>query len=145
MEQLSLGKKIIVVDDDEGILKTFFLLFNQSYRVYLAKDSVEALERFKSISFDLIIVDYKLPRLNGLEMISRFRELGYRGPVILISAYPEAIRKEDLNKYNINQLFLKPLDLEALESSIHRLLGTPAVHEQPAMAEGNKRDLSGKP
>lgn len=126
-EDSGLGKRIIVVDDDEGILKTFFLLFNQTYRVYLAKDSIEALERFKSVSFDLIIVDYKLPRINGLEMISRFRELGYQGPVILISAYPEAIRKEDLKNYNINQLFLKPLDLEALESSIHRLLGTPAV------------------
>lgn len=135
LENQGLGKRIIVVDDDEGILKTFFLLFNQTYRVYLAKDSVEALERFKSVSFDLIIVDYKLPRINGLEMISRFRELGYRGPVILISAYPEAIRKEDLKNYNINQLFLKPLDLEALESSIHRLLGTPAVHEQSLVAE----------
>lgn len=135
LENQGLGKKIIVVDDDEGILKTFFLLFNQTYRVYLAKDSVEALERFKSVSFDLIIVDYKLPRLNGLEMVSRFRELGYRGPVILISAYPEAIRKEDLKNYNISQLFLKPLDLEALESSIHRLLGTPAVHEQSLVAE----------
>lgn len=135
LENQGLGKKIIVVDDDEGILKTFFLLFNQTYRVYLAKDSVEALERFKSVSFDLIIVDYKLPRINGLEMVSRFRELGYRGPVILISAYPEAIRKEDLKNYNISQLFLKPLDLEALESSIHRLLGTPAVHEQSLVAE----------
>ncbi len=132
------GKKIIVVDDDEGILKTFFLLFNQVYRVYLAKDSIEALERFKSASFDLIIVDYKLPRINGLEMISRFRELGYRGPAILISAYPEAIHKDDLKKYNVNQLFLKPLDLEALESSIHRLLGTPAVREQSAAAAGKK-------
>lgn len=135
LENQGLGKKIIVVDDDEGILKTFFLLFNQTYRVYLAKDSVEALERFKSVSFDLIIVDYKLPRINGLEMVSRFRELGYRGPVILISAYPEAIRKEDLKNYNISQLFLKPLDLEALESSIHSLLGTPAVHEQSLVAE----------
>lgn len=135
MDDTGLGKKIIVVDDDEGILKTFFLLFNQIYRVYLAKDSVEALERFKNVAFDLIIVDYKLPRINGLEMISRFRELGYRGPVILISAYPEAIRKEDLKNYNVNQLFLKPLDLEALESSIHRLLGTPAVQRASVAAE----------
>ncbi|MCX7973168.1 MAG: response regulator [Candidatus Aminicenantes bacterium] len=128
-----MGKKIIVIDDDEGILKTFFLLFKATYRVYLAKNAEDALERFKSVSFDLIIVDYKLPRMNGLEMISRFRELGYEGPVILISAYPEAIRREDLKKYAINQLFLKPLDLEALESSIHNLLGTPAVKGQ-AMA-----------
>lgn len=133
-----LGKKIIVIDDDEGILKTFFLLFNLTYRVYLAKNAEEALERFKSVSFDLIIVDYKLPRMNGLEMISRFRDLGYDGPVILISAYPEAIRREDLKKYGVNQLFLKPLDLEALESSIHNLLGTPAVKGQAMACAGKK-------
>lgn len=133
-----LGKKIIVIDDDEGILKTFFLLFNLNYRVYLAKNAEEALERFKSVSFDLIIVDYKLPQMNGLEMISRFRSLGYEGPVILISAYPEAIRHEDLKKYGVNQLFLKPLDLEALESSIHDLLGTPAVKGQAMACAGKK-------
>lgn len=134
----ALGKKIIVVDDDEGILKTFFLLFNPTYRVYLAKNGEEALERFKGISLDLIIVDYKLPRMNGLEMISCFRDLGYKGPVILISAYPEAICREDLKKYGVNQLFLKPLDLQALESSIHHLLGTPAKKGQ-SMAYGGKK------
>lgn len=138
MADEGLGKKIIIIDDDEGILKTFFLLFNLNYRVYLAKNAEEALERFKSVSFDLIIVDYKLPRMNGLEVISRFRNLGYDGPVILISAYPEAIRREDLKKYGVNQLFLKPLDLEALESSIHNLLGTPAVKGK-AMAYAGKK------
>jgi len=48
-------KKIIVVDDDESIRKTFFLILQKDYRVYLAKDSKEALQRFKRAKIDLII------------------------------------------------------------------------------------------
>ena len=41
-----LGKKIVIVDDDETIRKTFFLLLNKKYRVYLAARAKEALDRF---------------------------------------------------------------------------------------------------
>jgi len=44
------------------------------------------LQRFKKAKIDLIIAGLKLPYLNGLEMIAKFRETGYRGEVILISA-----------------------------------------------------------
>lgn len=84
-------KKIVIVDDDESIRKTFFLILNKNYRVYLAKNSKEALKRFKKVNIDLIIADLKLPDVSGLEMIAKFRESGYRGEVILISAYPDLV------------------------------------------------------
>jgi len=117
-----LGKKIVVVDDDESIRKTFFLILQKNYRVYLAKDSREALERFKNSKIDLIIADLKLPHLTGLEMIARFRENGYRGEAILISAYPDLINVDELNRVSISHFFVKPLDLNALNRSIDFLL-----------------------
>lgn len=125
-----LGKRIVIVDDDESIRKTFFLILQKNYRVYLAKDSMEALERFKSAKFDLIIADLKLPHLNGLEMIARFRELGYKGEVILISAFPDLVHIEELERYSISHFFVKPLDLNALNRSIDYLLGTESVPEK---------------
>ena len=115
-------KKIIVVDDDESIRKTFFLILHENYRVYLAKDSREALQRFKNAKIDLIIADLKLPGLNGLEMIKEFRESGYRGDAILISAYPDLIKLEELSHLSISHFFVKPLDLEAFNRSINLLL-----------------------
>ncbi|MGB8951292.1 MAG: response regulator [Candidatus Aminicenantales bacterium] len=119
-----LGKKIVVIDDDESIRKTFFLILNKKYRVYLAKDSQEALARFKNGKIDLLIVDLKLPNLNGLEIVSRFRELGYKGEVILISAYSEQVDLEQFSRLAISHFFVKPLDLEALTKSIDYLLQT---------------------
>jgi DNA-binding NtrC family response regulator len=117
-----MNKRIVIVDDDESIRKTFFLILNRKYRVYLAKDAREALDRFKNANVDLIIADYMLPDLNGVELVSRFRKIGYAGDVILISAHPDRVRREDLARLNIGDLFVKPLDLESLNLSIDRLL-----------------------
>ncbi len=117
-------KRIVVVDDDESIRKTFFLILNKNYRVYLAKDSKEALQRFKKSKIDLIIADIKLPYLGGLEMIGKFREQGYKGEVILISAFPDLVDIDELSRLSISHFFVKPLDLDALNRSIDHLLNS---------------------
>lgn len=115
-------KKIIVVDDDESIRKTFFLILHENYRVYLAKDAKEALQRFKKAKIDLIIADLKLPYINGLEMINKFRESGYQGDAILISAFPDLINIDELSRLSVSHFFVKPLDLDALNRSINHIL-----------------------
>jgi two-component system response regulator VicR len=122
LETMDDQKVIVVVDDDEFIRKTFFLILHRQYRVYLAKDSKEALSRFQSLDVDLIITDLRLPYSSGLEMISQFRESGYKGKVILISAYPDHLDQTNLQKLDISRFFTKPLDLEALNTSITHLL-----------------------
>jgi len=115
-------KKVVVVEDDESIRKTFFLILSEDYRVYLAKDAEEALHRFKTADIDLIIADLKLPHLSGLDMIAKFRESGYKGKAILISAYPDLLDPEAMSALEISHTFVKPLDLDALNRSILHLL-----------------------
>lgn len=117
-------KKIVIVDDDESIRKTFFLILNSNYLVYLAKNAEEALQRFEGTDIDLIIADLKLPNLNGLEMITKFRKTGYKREAILISAYPDLLDSETLSRLNIGCIFVKPLDLDALNKSIAYLLSS---------------------
>lgn len=123
-------KKIVVVDDDESIRQTFFLILNKNYLVYLAKDSKEALQRFGEADIDLIIADLKLPYLNGVEMIAKFRELGYKGEVILVSAFPDLVKVDELSKLSISHFFVKPLDLDALNRSIDYLLNSKEIPEK---------------
>lgn len=113
-------QRIVVVDDDESIRKTFFLILQDHYRVYLAKDSGEALQRFAKHHIDLIITDFKLPGMNGLDMIATFRQSGFRGQVILISA--ESIESERVKSLSIHRFFVKPLDLHAIKKSVDSLL-----------------------
>lgn len=125
-------KKIVVVDDDESIRKTFFLILSKNYRVYLAKDSREALQRFEKVKIDLIIADLKLPDLNGLDMVAKFRESGYGGEVILISAYPDLVNIDELSNLSISHFFVKPLDLDAFNRSIDYLLNSKKINEKEA-------------
>jgi DNA-binding response OmpR family regulator len=117
-----LGKKIVVVDDDENIRKTFFLILNKSYRVYLAKDGQEVLDRFKKADVDLVIADYKLPSMTGVELVAELRKNGFRGEVIMISAHPDMIEPDLLSRLSISHFFSKPLDLAALSRAIDYLL-----------------------
>jgi DNA-binding response OmpR family regulator len=117
-------KRIVIVDDDESIRKTFFLLLTSRYNVYLAKDAKEALARFEKASVDLIIADFRLPYKNGLQMIQDFRQAGYQGKIILISAFPDQVRTEELQRLGVDRLFVKPLDLAVFTETIDQLLGS---------------------
>lgn len=128
-------KKIVIIDDDESIRKTFFLILHENYRVYMAKDSREALQRFKKAKIDLIIADLKLPYLNGMEMITQFREAGYKGEVILISAYPDLVNVDELARLSISHFFVKPLDLDAINQSIDYLLDSKKIREKRTQKE----------
>ena len=123
-------KKIIVVDDDESIRKTFFLILSKNHKVFLAKDANEALSFFQKMKIDLLIADVKLPGKNGLEMVAELRRSGYRGEVILISAYPDLIELNLLQQLSIRHFFVKPLDLKALNHSIRYLLAQEKDREK---------------
>jgi DNA-binding response OmpR family regulator len=115
-------KRIIVVDDDESIRKTFFLILRKNYKVLVARDAREALSCFKKTKVDLVIADVKLPGKNGLEMVAELRKSGYRGNVIMISAFPDLMDLNKLEQLSIGHFFVKPLDLKALNHSIDCLL-----------------------
>ena len=116
-----LAKKILVVDDEESIRKTFVLLLSEKYRVVAAKDAEEALDKPKN-SYDLVIADLRLPGKDGVELVSEMRQRGYRGEVILISAHAELVDPSILGRLRIGHFFAKPLDLNAISRSIDYLL-----------------------
>ena len=115
-------KKIVLVDDDETVRKTFVLLLGKKYRVTSLKDPRQALSQLKSGRADLVIADYRLPYFNGMELIKKLRENGFEGEAMLITAHPDEVRIEDMGRFAISHFFVKPLDLNDLNLSIDRVL-----------------------
>jgi DNA-binding NtrC family response regulator len=115
-------KKIVLIDDDETVRKTFVLLLGKKYRVTSLKDPRQALAQVKGGRTDLVIADYKLPYINGMELIKRLRENGFEGEAMLITAHPDEVRIEDMGRFAISHFFVKPLDLNDLNLSIDRVL-----------------------
>ncbi|MBM3297346.1 MAG: response regulator [Candidatus Aminicenantes bacterium] len=117
-----INKKILVVEDEESIRKTFALILNKKYKIYSARDGREALQRIKSGALDLVIVDLKLPDTSGVELVAAFREAGYKGQAILISAFPDLVEIGEMTRLGIGHFFVKPLDLDVLSRAIDILL-----------------------
>ncbi len=109
------SKKILVVDDESSI--RFLLsdvLSSNGYDVTEAKDGQESLEKMEQTSFDLVITDINMPRLDGIAMLNRMDEVGRREKVILMTANPSDQRVKCLVMPRIVTRLLKPFEIENL-------------------------------
>jgi CheY-like chemotaxis protein len=84
--------RVLIVDDNRlGLEARKALLEEQSYVVETAREGQEALEAFLRSRFDLVVTDYKMPRMDGIKLISRIRGLSPETPIILISGFVDAL------------------------------------------------------
>lgn len=80
--------KVLVVDDDPGFRRSLSLLLEgEGYQVVAEGSPVQALERAGAGGFDLILCDVRMPEIDGLEFVRRYRQGGGHGLVIVMSAY----------------------------------------------------------
>jgi len=80
------GKRVLIIDDDQDIrCLTGMALTDAGYDVYSASDGFEGSEEMKKRRHDVVLVDYHMPRLNGLQFIELCRAMWPATPVILMS------------------------------------------------------------
>lgn len=117
-------KVILIVEDYEDTREFMkFLLENHGYRVIEAGDGIEAIERFKKIHPDLILMDISLPIVDGLTATKAIRESGKgeKIPIIAITAFGN-LYLEKAMEAGCNELINKPLDIDSFETVINRYL-----------------------
>ena len=113
-----MGKRILIVDDEPAIIKGLsFSLKQDGYEIDSAADGEEAVEKFNSNPYDLIILDVMLPRLNGLEVLERIREQS-RVPVIMLTAKGEDMDKILGLDYGADDYITKPFNILELKARI---------------------------
>jgi CheY-like chemotaxis protein len=89
---------ILLVDDNRlGLVARKSVLEELGYRITTALEGVTALESYKAGNFDLVVTDYKMPKMDGLELIRQIRELDANAPIILLSGYADALGMNEEN------------------------------------------------
>jgi signal transduction histidine kinase len=117
--------KIILLADDEIMLRDLLadLLESSGFNVIKVSSGMEALTVLtEEIKVDLIIIDYNMPEMNGLQCIQRIRELNFIMPIILSTGSLNLETKIDLQKFGINSLLNKPYEFDAMMSTIKKLI-----------------------
>lgn len=117
-------KTILVVDDETDILDSITALMqavNSSPRVLTARDGKDALEILDKESVDLIVTDYRMPRMDGLELLRIARERNPEMPMILITAYPDpALEDTAMHTLGVSHFIRKPFDPGEIISAVEQ-------------------------
>ena len=138
---------ILIVDDDPDfrkILTYSMQAIDPSYQVEVACDGFEALELISKKTFDVVLADYAMPGMDGLELIESISALSSTLEVILVSAFPAETLVELAKEANVTFFLTKPFDVKVLHQNVQQVLQAklkaadesthPETEQQPALS-----------
>ena len=123
---------LLINRNRDGLLVRSSLLKELGYRVAVAQTGEEGLKLLQASTFDVVVADYRMPRMNGAELVGRIREMNPQARVILLSGQVEALALTTENTGADAVLAKSANEATQLARSIKRLLNRPAARKPPA-------------
>lgn len=112
-------KRILIVDDDARIVDRLAMLLGTRYEVMVASNGFDALAQLNSQSFDVVLLDLRMPGLDGAGFVQELQARRISVPIILISANPSL--PAQARALGISHYLSKPFDIEQLEAMVETL------------------------
>ena len=115
-------RRILIADDEEGIREALGLILDGDYEVSFVTDGKQALAKLKQGRFDLAMLDLKMPKLDGVEILKRMKRAGVHTPVVVLTAYQSVeLAKEAIHLGALDYL-PKPFDQQRVLTTVHGVL-----------------------
>ena len=114
-------KSVLVVDDElliRDLLYDFFL--EKGYKVAVADSGTAALEKLGKQSFDVLLVDLKMPAMDGIEFIKEVRKKKIETPVVIITGFPSLETALDALRQRVHDYVIKPFNINQLFATVRR-------------------------
>ncbi len=123
-------KKILIVDDKYGIRLLLSEVFtNEGYHVFQAANGKTAIEIAQNEKPDIVILDMKIPGMDGLEILRNIRGFDSEMKVIMMTAYGELEMLEEAFEFGVLKHFIKPFNINDLKVAIREIFH-PEVENQ---------------
>lgn len=114
---------ILVVDDEEDIVQLMSETLDLwGHQTITAMDGEQALEKFQEAPVDLVISDLRLPKMNGVRLLEKLKDIDHDVEVILFTGFPEVTTAIEAMKNGAYDYLIKPVDLNELRLKIDRAL-----------------------
>lgn len=136
------GEKILNIDDSPTVQRLIeMILSSQGYRVVLASDGEEGINKAKSERPDLILVDFVMPKMNGYQVCKTLKDdPEFRDtPIILVTSKGDKVGSKFVDTLGISEYFTKPFQPEELLAKIREVLDKKAQDAAAAAAKAKAR------
>jgi CheY-like chemotaxis protein/transcriptional regulator with XRE-family HTH domain len=119
----SSAKKILIIDDEQEICEMLYtFLVPHNYKVFLSFNGQMGLEYFEEIKPDIVLLDLKMPDIDGLEVLKIIRKVS-KVPVVIITGNPQDVSEIHLADLDIEGYIEKPISLLAVLNTLKYLVG----------------------
>jgi len=119
---------VLIVDDDIGMTETLSdILSLKGYDVAIANSVMEALEKVRSKTYDVVLLDIKMPDINGVAVFKQIKIITPKASVILMTAYALQELIEQAKKEGVLAVLSKPIDVEKLVLFLEKFKDESAV------------------
>lgn len=120
--------KILLVEDNDDLANSVrtYLLF-EHHTVEHINDGQKAADHLRAFQYDLILLDWNLPNKNGIDILKRFRELGGKTPVLMLTGHDTVDEKEAGLDSGADDYLTKPFQMKELGARVRALLRRPAA------------------
>ena len=116
-------KRILIVDDEEPVRHLIAkVLESQDYKITMVKNGIEAINQIDKKSYDLIITDYMMPEMDGLELTCRVKARYPLMPILIVTGKASV---RDLLKNGATACIMKPFAIYELRCMVKTLLKLP--------------------
>ena len=136
-EPLANAKILLIDDNRDGLVVRRSVLEELGYRVEITGNWEDALKMLTAARFDLVVTDYKMPRMNGTELIARIRKVDPAARVILLSAFVEPLGLNEQNTGADSVIAKSAREPAHLMRAVKRLLNRAPLRKPPAMQKGS--------
>jgi two-component system, response regulator, stage 0 sporulation protein F len=118
--------KILVIDDEQGIRDLLdTLLCRKGYDVVLAESGWKGLEVFRRERPDVVVLDLKMPGMDGLAVLQQVRSLNPKQPMIILTGAGTPETEQQVHALGVMEYVEKEFSLHLLGDSLKRLIKTP--------------------
>ena len=122
MAELKILPNILVVDDEINVIESFKRLLEDDYKVLTATNGEEALEKIEKENLDIVLLDIRMPEMDGIEVLRRIREMSENVDVIVITAVSTMRTAIEAMKLGAYDYITKPFEVDEVIVSINKAL-----------------------
>ena len=119
--------RILVADDEEGIRESLNLILSEEYDLGFAVNGQETIDKLAKERFDLVLLDIKMPKMDGLDVMKKLKEQNITVPVLVLTAYQSVELAKEAIKLGALDYLAKPFEREQILNAVQEALSKQGI------------------